>query len=343
MGIYVIRNILTGHCYVGRAYDLKRRWAKHRQDLARGRHYNRRLQAAWTQCGASAFRFAVLDYVDERDDLLSAEQQWTAALAPLYNLKPTRATAVLAARRKGQRLGTWNARVITRFWAKVHKTEGCWEWTGSLAHGYGQFALCKERDTRRAVLMRAHRFSYILAHGPLDDGLLVLHLCDNRKCVRPDHLIVGTYRANTADMRAKGRSGDLLGEAVPNHRRTVEMVRAMRQRYAAGESIKALAQGYGMSRGTASDIIHGRSWRHIEGAQPVASERVRRAAVDLTHVARGERVGNAKLTAGAVRAIRARYNAGDISYADLAREYGLSRRTIRLAVIGKRWAHVKGA
>jgi hypothetical protein len=95
--------------------------------------------------------------------------------------------------------------------------------------------------------------------------------------------------------------------------------------------------------GTASDIIHGRSWRHIEGAQPVASERVRRAAVDLTHVARGERVGNAKLTDGAVRAIRARYNAGDISYADLAREYGLSRRTIRLVVIGKRWAHVKGA
>jgi hypothetical protein len=42
-------------------------------------------------------------------------------------------------------------------------------------------------------------------------------------------------------------------------------------------------------------------------------------------------------------AIRARYNAGDISYADLAREYGLNRRTIRLAVIGKRWAHVKGA
>ena len=183
--------------------------------------------------------------------------------------------------------------------------------------------------------MRAHRFSYILAHGPLDDGLLVLHLCDNRKCVRPDHLIAGTYRANPADMRAKGRSGDLLGEAVPNHRRTVEMVRAMRQRYAAGESIKALAQGYGMSRGTASDIIHGRS--------PVASERVRRAAVDLTHVARGERVGNAKLTDGAVRAIRARYNAGDISYADLAREYGLNRRTIRLAVIGKRWTHVKGA
>lgn len=88
-----------------------------------------------------------------------------------------------------------------RFFAKVAKGDGCWLWTGAThRNGYGSFKLRGGRQ------VRAHRFSWELARGPVPDGLSVLHRCDNRRCVRPEHLFVGTQRENLSDMVAKGRS-----------------------------------------------------------------------------------------------------------------------------------------
>jgi hypothetical protein len=87
-----------------------------------------------------------------------------------------------------------------RFAAFVARCAGCWEWTGALhRNGYGAFKL---RDGRQ---MLAHRFAWELANGAVPEGLNVLHQCDNRRCVRPDHLFVGTQRENIRDMVAKGR------------------------------------------------------------------------------------------------------------------------------------------
>jgi hypothetical protein len=92
--------------------------------------------------------------------------------------------------------------VEPRFWAKVEKTDGCWNWTGSRTapgwHG---------RISVNGRLVMAHRVSWELHYGPVPEGMSVLHACDNAGCVRPDHLMLGTQVANMRDAGQKGRLG----------------------------------------------------------------------------------------------------------------------------------------
>ena len=86
-----------------------------------------------------------------------------------------------------------------RFWSKVDTSGDCWEWTGRMtaADGYGGIKVLGEQA--------AHRVSWVIHHGPVPDGLWVLHHCDNRKCVRPDHLYLGTVQDNNRDAVTRGR------------------------------------------------------------------------------------------------------------------------------------------
>lgn len=87
-----------------------------------------------------------------------------------------------------------------RFDAKVQRGPSCWLWVGHVAAGgYGYFR-------RRGKIVRAHRHAWESAHGPVPPGLYVCHRCDNRRCVRPDHLFLGTALDNARDMRSKGRA-----------------------------------------------------------------------------------------------------------------------------------------
>lgn len=97
--------------------------------------------------------------------------------------------------------------IAERFWAKVEKTDGCWEWTAFVhPKGYGMFGVGREAR-------RAHRVSYEIANGPIPDGLCVCHSCDNRRCVRPDHLFLGTNQDNVDDKMRKGRGKNLIADA----------------------------------------------------------------------------------------------------------------------------------
>ena len=152
-----------------------------------------------------------------------------------------------------------------RFWAKVRKDDGCWEWTAGTIDGYGHIRAPRER---RDVL--AHRLSWEWSNGPIPQGRHVLHSCDNRRCVRPDHLFLGDNATNVADRVAKGRSADMRGSRNPKAKLTREQVADIRRRYGPapighprrGErrSASLLAEEFGVSRSTIYHIVRGWTW-----------------------------------------------------------------------------------
>jgi hypothetical protein len=158
-----------------------------------------------------------------------------------------------------------------RFWPKVRIGPDCWEWTGAIKdNGYGTIT----RGGRSQGHVYAHRASWEMAFGAIPAGMDICHRCDNRRCVRPDHLFVGTTADNLADMRTKGRANDPArgsrGDRNGRARLTWEQVREIRRRWAAGEQQRSLAREFGLGSTTVGHIVHGRHWRELpDGARAV--------------------------------------------------------------------------
>lgn len=129
------------------------------------------------------------------------------------------------------------------FWSKVdvRGPDECWLWTGArTAKGYGNIGISKDGKFRAQY---AHRLSYVLQYGEIPPGLCILHSCDVPACVNPKHLRTGTKRENAQDSKERGTN--------PQWTRTTQAQRKeIAQRYAAGETSKALAKEYGLNTTT---------------------------------------------------------------------------------------------
>ena len=98
---------------------------------------------------------------------------------------------------------------MQRFWDKVEKTDGCWVWTASkFADGYGKFKF----DGKNR---RAHRMAWLLTNGEIPDGMVVMHSCDIRECVNPEHLSIGSAKDNSQDMVSKNRHRNQIKTHCP--------------------------------------------------------------------------------------------------------------------------------
>lgn len=135
----------------------------------------------------------------------------------------------------------------------ISEATGCWEWTAAKGKdGYGMF--CVGGKTRGA-----HRISYEAHRGPIPQGGIVCHKCDNRLCVNPDHLFLGTQADNVADRNAKGRQA--RGTKQGSAKLTEADVLAIR---ATPElSQRALARQYGVSQGQIYNVRSGKHWGHV--------------------------------------------------------------------------------
>jgi len=133
----------------------------------------------------------------------------------------------------------------------------CLEWTGSIRGGYGRF-------TQKMKSISAHRAAYIAYHGEIQDGLVVRHLCHNRRCVRKEHLAVGTYKDNTEDSVKAGRIAHKLKPCHVLEIRELYRSNPKRTRWnKEGISIQELAIQFGMSESAIADIIKRKTWKHL--------------------------------------------------------------------------------
>lgn len=151
---------------------------------------------------------------------------------------------------------------VARFLDKMQITDSCWIWIGARSSaGYGHFYFYDK-------VVLAHRFSYELFVGPIEPGKLILHRegCGNPICINPFHLYMGTDADNAQDRVRWGNHISCCGEKNNSAKLSERDVLAIRSAHKSGEyiSISAMADEFGVTRASISNVIRGVTWKHLE-------------------------------------------------------------------------------
>ncbi len=146
---------------------------------------------------------------------------------------------------------------INRFWEKVdnREKEECWNWQGAIqSKGYGSVGISKKKSAL------AHRIAYEITNGEIPNGLMVLHKCDNRRCINPNHLYLGTHQDNMKDMVERDRQA--RGERNARSRLTNEDVENIRRIYGMGNHTQQqVADQFGVSISSIRKILSEEYWK----------------------------------------------------------------------------------
>lgn len=140
------------------------------------------------------------------------------------------------------------------FWSRVEKTVGCWHWTGAVSsNGYGSLSW-------HGKMVKPHRVAWELTYGRIEERLLVCHKCDNRLCVNPSHLFLGTHQSNMNDAKLKNRTakGAETNCTVLSLENVLEIKRLLNK-----VPKLELAQRFGVDESTIRAIRDGKSWNHV--------------------------------------------------------------------------------
>lgn len=158
--------------------------------------------------------------------------------------------------------------IMDFFWSRVEIDEetGCWNWIGAFSNcGYGKFSIGGLQN-RPMTTQGAHRVSYELFVGPIGEGMVVKHRCDNKRCVNPEHLEMGTHQENTQEAYDRNLTNVRKGDVHPFAKITSKDVTDIRKAVANGPYgiQRQIAKQYGISQSTVSMIVNHINWKHVE-------------------------------------------------------------------------------
>jgi hypothetical protein len=148
--------------------------------------------------------------------------------------------------------GTHRSSLEDRFWSLVDRRgdDECWEWAGSRTRA--RYGILRENPRTE---WKAHRLSWALHNGPVPDGALICHHCDNPPCVNPSHLYAGNAKSNAQDRASRGRGGEKRGESAPAAKLTDAQVEEIRMHVVSGRTQQSVADEYGIHQSHVSRLV----------------------------------------------------------------------------------------
>lgn len=216
---------------------------------------------------------------------------------------------------------------INKIFTKIQKTTSCWLWTGACdINGYGIFNMYNK-------CWRVHRLSYIIHYGNFNQKMCILHKCDIRNCVNPNHLFIGTRQDNHRDMHNKNRypCGEDHGNSTISE---VEVRQLLIEIYNYKfNSIQEVCEVYKIGKEVVHSILNGKTWKHITNQLYVPLDELKKRVICSKS---GEYNSNCKLSLQDIDKIKYLIKCG-VPCTQIATQFNVGSTTIYNIKHGRTW------